>query len=215
MNDDLPAQLAARLQKPLPGPRTFSAFAPELSFGRQAGPAPYHARRAAVLLLLYRREGEWRLPLTLRPRSMANHAGQISLPGGMVERGEASRRAARRELFEELGNCGEPEFLGRLSEFYVWISNFVVIPWVACLREEPQWRPNPEEVQEVIEFPITHLLDSQSRGELLLERDTYQFTAPCYLWREHRIWGATSMMLCELASVLQDLGMDALSSGGN
>lgn len=157
------------------------------------------------MLLLYPHAGQWHVPLTLRPTSMANHAGQISLPGGMIERGESSRRAAQRELTEELGPSDGIEFLGRLSEFYVWISNFVVTPWVAYVPHRPAWQPNPAEVQEVIELPVAHLLDPRHRGELLIERDSYQFTAPCYLWQEHRVWGATSMMLCELATILGEL----------
>lgn len=205
MNVDLPQQLASLLLGPLPGSKAFSALAPELSYGRHAGPAQHDARRAAVMLMLYPHNGQWHLPLTLRPKSMATHAGQISLPGGMIERGEASQRAARRELNEELGPAEGIEFLGRLSEFYVWISNFVVTPWVACVPHRPHWQPNPAEVQEVIELPVSHLLEPGHVGELLIERDSYQFTAPCYLWQEHRIWGATSMMLCELATILKDV----------
>lgn len=215
MNANLPSQLVERLQGQLPGPRAFAHLAPELSYGRHAGPAPYNARRAAVLLLLYPHSGQWHVPLTLRPTSMANHAGQISLPGGMIERGESSRRAAQRELTEELGPTGGIEFLGRLSEFYVWISNFVVTPWVAYVPERPHWQPNPAEVQEVIELPVAHLLDPHQRGELLIERDSYKFIAPCYLWQEHRIWGATSMMLCELAAILSELPNEVPAGDGN
>jgi 8-oxo-dGTP pyrophosphatase MutT (NUDIX family) len=204
-NMDLPHQLAARLQSPLPGAKAYALLAPELSFGRHAGPAPYNARRAAVLFLLYPQQGNWYVPLTLRPTNLAHHAGQISLPGGTIERGESSRRAAQRELTEELGPVDGIEFLGRLTEYYVWITNFVVTPWVACVSQRPTWQPNPAEVEEVIELPLAHLLDPQHRGELLIERDSYQFTAPCYLWQEHRIWGATSMMLCELATILSEL----------
>ena len=212
MNIDLPAQLTQRLQKPLPGARAFSTLAPELSYGRHAGPAPHDARRAAVLLLLYPDQGQWHVPLTLRPDFMANHAGQISLPGGMIEYGESTQAAARRELIEELGPSGQMKFLGRLSEFYVWVSNFVVTPWVAYVKKRPIWQPNPTEVQEVIELPIDHLMDLSCRGEIQILRHTYQLTAPCYNFQDHQIWGATGMILSELASLMGELETEEADS---
>ena len=41
-----------------------------------------------MLLLLFRLQGCWRLPLTRRPDTLATHAGQISFPGGEIESGE-------------------------------------------------------------------------------------------------------------------------------
>lgn len=205
MNKNLPADLIKRLQEPLPGARAFNTLAPELSYGRHAGPAPHDARRAAVMLLLYPYQDQWYVPLTLRPDNLANHAGQISLPGGMIEYGESTQAAAKRELIEELGPPGQIKFLGRLSEFYVWVSNFLVTPWVAYVKRRPNWVPNPAEVQEVIELPVEHLLDLNCRGEIHIRRHTYQLTAPCYNLQEHQIWGATGMILSELASLVGEL----------
>ena len=61
-------------------------MSPQLSYGRHAGPAPCTARAAAVLLMLFRRRGRWHLPLTERPKTLPHHGGQISLPGGAIER---------------------------------------------------------------------------------------------------------------------------------
>src|SRR5436190_4149358 len=101
--DDLPLRLAAVLHAgPLSGSQR-NRMSPELSYGRHAGPAPHTARHAAVVLLLFRRDGKWHLPLTERPDTLTRHAGQISLPGGVVDTGESSTEAALRELNEELG----------------------------------------------------------------------------------------------------------------
>src|SRR5262245_9119768 len=103
--DDLPQRLAAALAAGHRGETTRSRMAPQLSYGRHAGPAPYTARAAAVMLLLFRRDHtrRWLLPLTERPATLAHHGGQISLPGGSLDPGELSDAAARRELDEELG----------------------------------------------------------------------------------------------------------------
>lgn len=203
MTDHLPELLAVRLQQPLPGPTAQRLMEPELGYGRYFGPARYDARPAAVVALLVKRESEWSLPLMLRPQSMAHHAGQISLPGGVIEPGEASEEAALRELEEELG---VPRYsallLGQLSPIYVYGTNFVVTPWVASVRTDVVFAPSPTEVAAVIEVPLTQLLDPAHRGQHLQTRGTVQFRAPHFHWAGHEIWGATSMIVAELAAVL-------------
>src|SRR3989337_917516 len=110
---------------------TRSLMDPQMSYSRHAGPAPITARQAAVLVLLCRRAGRWHLPLTVRTDTLPQHGGQICLPGGTVEPGETSSQAAVRELREELGVDGPVEPFGRLSDCYVFASDFVITPWLA------------------------------------------------------------------------------------
>src|SRR6478752_2070003 len=86
--NDLPQRLAVALRAGKPGQSRRRTMSPELGYGRHAGPAPHTSRNAAVMLLLFRRNETWNLPLTERPTTLARHAGQISLPGGAVEEGE-------------------------------------------------------------------------------------------------------------------------------
>jgi len=205
MDHELPQQLQSRLKQPLPGRAAYRPLEPELSYGRHAGPPAHDARRAAVLLVLYRHEGQWHLPLTLRPTELAKHGGQISLPGGLIERGESSGEAALRELEEELGTRAGIELIGRLSELYVYVTNFRVTPWVAVAAHRPTWIPNPQEVAEVLEVPLAHLVDRAQIGEFLITRQEFSFQAPYFAWQHHKIWGATSMILAELAEVVREL----------
>ena len=101
--DEQLIRLRDRLAEPLPGRCAQARFEPELAYGRHSGPAPSSARQAAVVVLLYEHAGEWTTPLTVRPAHLTNHAGQVSLPGGLVEPGETTAAAALRELEEELG----------------------------------------------------------------------------------------------------------------
>ena len=59
---------------------------------------------AAVLILLYPIKDKWHFFLTKRTNNVEHHKGQISLPGGMLEKGESHKEAAIRETFEELGS---------------------------------------------------------------------------------------------------------------
>lgn len=203
--DDLPARLAAELAEPsarLGGRRRMS---PELSYGRHAGPVSPAARRAAVVLLLFRRGGRWHVPVTQRPATLARHGGQVSLPGGIIELGETAEQAAVRELREELGIESAVEVLGRLADCYVFASNFVVTPWLVVGEPEPQWKPDAREVQQVIELPIERLLDENAIGVTTIHRGPLVFRAPCYRVDGLCVWGATSVILSDLATLLETI----------
>lgn len=208
MNTELPDQLAAQLAGPLPGWQAQAHYQPELSFGRHRGPAPTGARPAAVLVLLYPREGQWHVPLMLRPAHMPDHGGQVSLPGGVIEAGESSRQAALREFSEELGApADELAVLGRLSPLYLFASNFQIEPWVAATGQAPPWNPSQREVERLLEVPLSHLLDPRNTGHIERRQRGLEFRAPCFSWEQERIWGATSMILAELVASLGPLGI--------
>jgi len=203
------SQLRQRLQQPLPGRAAQAMFEPGLSYGRHYDRAPASAREAAVAVLLYPYAGSWLLPLTVRPETMSEHAGQISLPGGMVEPGEESSRAALRELWEELGvAAADVELLGKLSPLYVFVSNFAVQPWVLAAARRPEFVPNLSEVSELLEVPLAQLCDPASCGRRVWRRRGIEFSAPCLEWQGHAIWGATCMILGELAAVIADAEAD-------
>jgi 8-oxo-dGTP pyrophosphatase MutT (NUDIX family) len=205
--DNLPRRIAEVLDTIAPGRVSRSRMSPQMSYGRHAGPAPPTARPAAVMLLLFRRgDRRWHLPLIERPASLLRHGGQISLPGGVVEPGESSSDAALRELQEELGFDGPLEMLGRLTDCYVFASDFVITPWVAAASSGPQWRPHDREVQAVVELSLESLLNERSIGRTTIERGPLVFHAPCLQFGTSCIWGATSVILGELADLLHRLG---------
>src|SRR5579875_3604690 len=73
--------------------------------GRQGNGSPEQNNiRAAVLVPLVEREDGWFVVLTLRSADLADHAGQISLPGGRIEPSDPDATAAAlREAEEEIG----------------------------------------------------------------------------------------------------------------
>jgi 8-oxo-dGTP pyrophosphatase MutT (NUDIX family) len=177
-------------------------MAPELSYGRHAGPAPATARSAAVVLLLFRRDGQWHVPLTQRPANLLRHGGQISLPGGRIEVGESSEAAALRELTEELGISAPATMLGQLPDRYVYASDYVVTPHVAVTTLSIEWKPDAHEVERVVELPLSALLDSSSIGRMTLQRGPLVFHAPCFVFGDDRVWGATAIILAELVDTI-------------
>jgi 8-oxo-dGTP pyrophosphatase MutT (NUDIX family) len=206
--DDLPQQLAAELKNQGADRRDGGRFAPELSYGRHFGPPPHDARPAAVIALLFRRDGRWHVALTMRHAALGKHGGQISLPGGSVDAGETTADAARRELAEELGVSTFVELLGELSESYVYVSNFRVTPWLAATLAAPAWHPHDREVERVVEMPLESLVDLRCCGTMTIERGPVKFRAPCLRLGEDCVWGATSIILGQVTGLLRRISKE-------
>jgi len=162
------------------------------------------ALKAGVLLLLFPRDGRLHLVLTRRTDRVEFHKGQISLPGGRCEPGESPEETALRETREELGIDTSPlRILGRLTPLYVPPSNYCIYPVAAVLEERPEFRPFPLEVEEVLEVPLDHLLDPENtRREQWTVRGK-DMEVPYFSFGEHKIWGATAMVLAEFLELLR------------
>src|SRR5262245_6057153 len=91
----LEQSLRERLAGTLPGVQAQLRFAPSpVRNGWRAGHFPEDTRTAAGLLLLYPREHDIAMPLTVRATGLPRHAGQVSLPGGATDPGETLSEAA-------------------------------------------------------------------------------------------------------------------------
>lgn len=177
-------------------------YAPQLGYGRHAGPADIGGRQGAVLVLLFPHRDDWHLVLTERASHLATHAGQVSFPGGRVEADETYEQAALREYIEEVGSAGDVEIIGRLPNVNVFASDFEVTPVVAMTRSRPRFEKSAVEVAEILELPLTMLMGDTHRGQHLIVRGPLSFRAPHLLCASRMIWGATWIILGELAERL-------------
>jgi 8-oxo-dGTP pyrophosphatase MutT (NUDIX family) len=119
------------------------------------------ARKAAVVAILYRREGALYMPFVARRADLRSHPGQIGLPGGQVDPGESAWQAAAREAEEEIGvPAADLVPLGAGPPLYAAVTNYSVVPFVAGLTaEDVRFRPEPRELDGVLEVPLDRLLD--------------------------------------------------------
>jgi 8-oxo-dGTP pyrophosphatase MutT (NUDIX family) len=172
-----------------------------------APPTPNHEpRRGGVLVLLYPQDGgdQLHLVLTRRTDTVGSHRGQISFPGGSVDPEDASTaHTALREACEEIGVCAdELRLLGDLTPLYIPPSDFRIYPHVAYAARQPQFNPQPDEVAELLEVPLSHFLDERSIAvEKWIIRDQ-PMRIPFFRVHGHKVWGATAMVLAELAEVI-------------
>lgn len=204
--DELTKQLRIALQAPLPGEPAQYRMAHQVRRGYL--PERPDARQAAVLALLYPHRTEPHLVLIQRPSRDPRdpHQGQISFPGGRREPEDPDLAAtALREAEEEVGvPAGQVELIGSLTSLYIPVSNFKVYPYVGVLDERPDFRPQPSEVQDIIEAPLAAFRDpanvqlkDMEIGTGLTLRDV-----PYFAIANHVVWGATAMMLSELIVAL-------------
>jgi 8-oxo-dGTP pyrophosphatase MutT (NUDIX family) len=198
---ELERMLAERLARPLPGPRAQQRFAPR-PWRPDWAPdlTPDTGRRAAALVLLYPAERDVRIPLTLRHAGLPHHAGQVSLPGGALEAGEAPHAAALREAEEEIGlRADRVRILGALSTLWVAVSNFIIHPFVGIASELPEFRVHPREVDALVTVPLDRLLDRDCLTWTSPVRLGHDVRYPGFAVGSHLVWGATAMILGEFA----------------
>ena len=159
---------------------------------------------AAVMVPIVRRPSTLEVLLTQRTAHLADHAGQISFPGGRVEHSDLDREdTALRETEEEIGLKREHvTVLGRLPSYEI-PSGFRITPIVGWIEPPFELKLDPFEVASAFEVPLTHFLDTAK-----YERRNYSFKGRLrhYIaipFQGRYIWGATAGMLYSLARALR------------
>ena len=193
-----------------------SAHTPGLLDGRQS---------YAVLVPLVERGDGLHVLYEVRALTLRRQPGEVCFPGGHIETGETPEQCALRETYEELGIPEEKiRVLGRL-DFVAHRANFIMYPILAVISGETADRmePNPAEVGETFEVPLSHLLEtdpieydyelipSPARNfpyELLNIPRDYKWqrgreNVPGYRWQGHAIWGLTGRITRHLVRLVR------------
>jgi len=206
---ELTDRLKERLLAPLPGD---SAHAPMRAlplgdltpkFDHSLPPKP-----GGVMILLHEDDaGSIRFPLIKRQEYTGAHSGQVSLPGGKAEQGEDPIYTALRECEEEIGvNRSTLIVLGRLTNFFVIPSNFIITPVVAIALSPPVFKPDPYEVARILSFRLSDLMsDDAIKNKEIVAAGRFRMMAPHFETDGEIVWGATAMMLNEFRTVLRDV----------
>jgi 8-oxo-dGTP pyrophosphatase MutT (NUDIX family) len=160
-------------------------------------------RPAAVLMPIVIREDGPTVMFTQRTDHLEHHPGQVSFPGGHVEEGDGTpEETALRETEEEVGlHRRHIDIIGRIDT-YLTSTGFSVTPVVARVTPPFEINPDPVEVAEVFEVPLSFLLDSDNhhRETRLFSGQTwYAYVMP---YNGYHIWGVTAGMVRNFYEIL-------------
>jgi 8-oxo-dGTP pyrophosphatase MutT (NUDIX family) len=162
-------------------------------------------RPAAVLILLLNNNhaDDPRVLFTQRTAHLTDHAGQISFPGGRVEANDRdAHHTALRETEEETGvGAHQVEILGSIPN-YATGTGYQITPVVGWTDEAVAYKPDPTEVAECFEVPLSFLLNPRNHR---LESAMYKGRMRSYYavpYQHRYIWGATAGMLVTLTRVV-------------
>lgn len=165
------------------------------------------AKQAAVLALCYPDHREiTHMALILRKTYHGVHSAQIGFPGGRIEPDDDSLKStAIRETYEEIGIPGsEIRVIREMTDLYIPPSNFNVRPFLALYDSIPEFIKQEDEVEDVIEVPLHHILDDQVVVTTEVQTSyAKKIEVPAFKLKGHMVWGATAMMLSEIKDLLK------------
>jgi 8-oxo-dGTP pyrophosphatase MutT (NUDIX family) len=168
------------------------------------------ADRAAVALVLAGPEDHLYLCFIRRAVRMDDHwSGQMALPGGWIERGDGSvRAAAERETQEEVGiELVESSFLGALSQQPIrhrgLDTDATLSPFVYYIGEHLLHLQTSAEVASAHWIALNHLWDPDQRTKIHLSMQGEQVAYPGIVFGDHVIWGLTLRVLTRFSEALE------------
>jgi len=204
MTDKFIFSLIQQLNKTLPGKKSHQIM--KVRFNSDLNREPVLTRYASVLICLFPVNKDWNFFLTKRSGSVEHHKGQISFPGGVIEKDEDPMNAALRETNEEIGiQSKRIQIIGELSSIYIPVSNFKVQPYVGFLNKKPKTKINKQEVSKLFHVKLNDLLNNKNlkSEEKLLGDELVKI--PYFSLKNEKIWGATSLILSEFKDVLKNI----------
>ena len=199
--------LREALNRPLPGHDAFAALSgyprPSVEAALQLDPPP---RESAVLVLIHSVQGVDHTLLMKRPVYDGVHSGQIGFPGGKREPGDRDLQAtALREFAEETGaDTAAFAVVGELSRIHIPPSRILVTPVVAWSAGLGPLRPDPREVDQLLDVPLPELLrdDLLKHRPMMLGTPRLEYNVAYWDVLGEVVWGATAMIIAELRAVL-------------
>jgi len=161
---------------------------------------------AAVLVPLFKKGGNCHLLFTKRSDQVKHHKGEISFPGGVVDEEDLElERTALREAFEEIGlREKDVQIIGVLDDI-VTTTQFIVTPIVGFFLYPYPFKISEGEISELIEVPLTSLLDEEFFGEREIFRGGQREVIYAFQYERHVIWGATARILKQFLDLIHPL----------
>jgi len=131
------------------------------------------------------------------------HKSEISFPGGAHQDGDRTLvDTALRECTEEIGLMADRvEVLGELDDTITTTSSYIISPFVAIIPWPYPFKVDQWETEEIIEIPISALLDKDCLRQETEIVDGKAVTSYFYHYQGRIIWGATARILNQFLDI--------------
>jgi 8-oxo-dGTP pyrophosphatase MutT (NUDIX family) len=158
---------------------------------------------SAVMVPVFLKNGQYHLLFIQRTERVKYHKGQISFPGGAYEKKDgAILNAALREAEEEIGLARQDvQVLGELDDALTATSNYIISPFVGLIPYPYNFKPDKWETEELLEIPITDLLEKNCFSEGMTEQNGQEIETYFYRHGSRTIWGATAKILKQFLEI--------------
>ncbi|MGM0639932.1 MAG: NUDIX hydrolase [Thermotogota bacterium] len=177
----------------------------------------------SVLIPLIEVEGELSLLYETRALSLSKQPGEVSFPGGMVEKNESYLEAAKRETGEELNISTKNIEIIKKGDYFISPYNFIIHSYIGFLNMElNKIYFSSDEVDSLFTVPIEYFLNNNPQvhyAEILTSTDDgfpYELipNGKKYKWKKgkypiyfynyqgHIIWGLTARLTKEFIDLL-------------
>ena len=196
-----------RSNNDLPGWNSHKKMAviPINSLTEKAFIAPKDAKQASVGIIVFKENNKLFFLLTKRTENVEHHKGQVSLPGGAIDRNETAKNASLRETNEEIGiDSSALESLGQLSSLYTPVSYFNIHVFLWYSKVQPQIKINNSEVDQVYKISLDELIDNNLVSNTPINKSGFKINVPAYNFNECICWGATAMIITELKDIISE-----------
>ncbi|MEE3035594.1 MAG: CoA pyrophosphatase [Bacteroidota bacterium] len=168
-------------------------------------------KKASVLIHIYPDlQKEARFVLIKRNRYEGIHSGQISLPGGKFQTLDSTDwNTAIREASEEVGLTKDMVVkIREITKVYIPPSNFIVSPFLSYSNEKPFFKPQKDEVDQIIETSLKTLLNPNSLIKRKISTSYIKdILVPGYFLEGVFVWGATAMILSEFRELFKKVSL--------
>lgn len=182
-------------------------------------------KRASVIIPLVEQDNKVYVLFEMRAKHMKSQPGEISFPGGKIDRGEFPKEAAIREMCEELGIRSKDFDIITSLDLFTTHYNLLIHPFVAEVKENHALNINKDEVDHIFRVPLDFLLDNEPLridNEIYVSRnkefpfhmipngENYKFKKGVYptifyKYNDYVIWGITAKILENFISIYKKL----------
>lgn len=170
-------------------------------------------KRSSIIIPLVKIDEEVFVLFEVRAKKLNSQPGDICFPGGKIDNDETPKKAAIREIQEELG-IKNIEIIKELDTV-VRYDGLIIHPFLGIVQDIEEININESEVDHVFYVPLNYLLEhtpleinnrinieraADFPYDLIVNKDKYKFREAnykslFYRYEHYNIWGITAEML--------------------